>query len=958
MDEIAHPINVKTSILLSRNTPAALVIGAAGFLGSFLIEALLDKGIQVVGVDDFSSSSKENLEKAIRDKNFHLIVANAQSLNLGLDRLDYIFICAGENWDVTSFLKNFSKDRPRILFISWIDLYDKHSDEKFRWFKEEEERLARFAKDNNLNARILRLGQVFGPRMKFDANDPTGRLIHSSIMGEIQKEETLDFSSRSLFVTDAADLMIKSMLKGSTAQRIFDGVNPTPIKVAEIKQVLLDPVWHESRGFTPSELPPWPTPNLEKTRKFLNWKPRVGLVEGLRQTLNYFKDREIKFPKLEMAREKAAAPETEEKWPEDKKRELVGFKAEEVKARKSRKRFKISFSRSKLYLLGAMILIMVGLVYPLAALGWGVLTFRWELKQAADSLSKGEFDKSLSSLALAKVGIDEAKTTIDSLEIIRKLNILNDQFDGADRLLEIGQSSTVSVQGAVRGVQGLYLGLKATTGESTDQPFDHFKDAQLELGAADDNISSALAVLENDEFKKQIPLFFKSQVLKLDDYLNSFNKIIKKAKNVSIILPEIIASNKSYLLLLQNNMELRPTGGFIGSYGLVSFAGGKLNKLEVNDIYAIDGQLKIHVEPPKEIKDDLGQNDWFLRDANFEPDFPTSAKQAEWFFNKETGTEVAGVVALDVTSMENLLQVLGPVDLADYNEKITSDNLFEKAIAHAEQNFFAGSQAKKTFLTALTNQIFDKIFFLPNQNWPGIVTALGKSLQSKHISIFFDDRKLFSYLISQNWAGVLPRPQEAGSGIYADFLAPVDANLGGNKANFYLDRTFDLQTGIGKNGEVSHRLKINYTNNSPSDTWPGGLYKNRFRVYLPIGTKLTKALWGEADITKDATAFVDYDRAGYSMLLPLAPKEQKALILEYSLPSTLEFAGDGASSKATYRLDVIKQAGTLKDPFSWKIDYPINYQVQSPVQSIGPQEQTINTDLQEDRSFEITFTRT
>lgn len=938
VDQQGKDINSNTRILLARNKPVALVVGAAGFLGSNLVDQLLEKGIQVLGCDNFSTGVRLNLETAIKDKNFHLIDESAQRLSLDLDRLDYIFIVCGRDWNIDNILKLFLEKRARCLFVSWIDLYDKREGGQFGWFKETELNLAQFAKGYNLNARILRLGPVFGPRMRFDTKDPIIRLLHSQLLGEIQKEEALDFSSRALFVSDASDLMIKSILSGSTAQRIFDGVLPTPIKVTDIKQVLLDPLWHEEKGFVAQELPPWTTPNLLRTMKFLNWRPKVGLVEALRETMGYFKDKEIEVGEEKL---ETGGKEEQKEWKEEKKRELEGLRAPEYVPKIPKKGAKFSLPRSKIYLLGALVLIIAGLIYPLLSLGWAVATFRREVQNATGYLAKGDFDKSLSSLAKAKLGIDEVESTVDSLEVVRKGGILNEQFAQADRSLSLAKSLVISAQSTVRGVESLYLGLKAATGEIQTSPFKYFSDANIQLNFADNYLSQALARGK-------------------DEYLENFDTLVKKAKAASILLPRIVASNKSYLILLQNNMELRPGGGFIGSYGLITFEDGKLKRLEVNDIYAIDGQLSIHVEPPKEIREDLGQKDWFLRDSNFEPDFPTSAKQAEWFFNKETGVSVAGVIAVDITAMENLLDILGPLDLADYrdtkgtDEKITAQNLFEKAITHAEQGFFPGSQAKKSFLTAITAQTFNKLFFLPNQNWAGIVAALGKSLESKHISIFLDDPRLFSYLVSQNWSGVLPRAQEKKEGLFVDFLAPVEANFGANKANYYLDRTYDLETSLGKEGEVKHRLKINYTNRSPSDTFPAGRYKNRLRVYLPFGTKLNRVLWGETNITKDVSAFVDFGRSGYSMLLELAPKQQQALILDYEIPGKLEFK-DG---KATYRLDIIKQAGTLKDPLNFKISYPINYQVVSEkAQKIGPQEQTINTDLSKDRSFEVVFSK-
>ena len=120
--------------------------------------------------------------------------------------------------------------------------------------------------------------------------------------------------------------MIRTIFAGSTAQKIFDGVLLKPIKVEEIKLILLDPVWHESKDFTPMELPPWPTPNLDKTVKFLNWQPRHKLVSSLRQTLSYFKEEEIGIPELEDGDLKLEIGQKQENWKEEKKKELESLK--------------------------------------------------------------------------------------------------------------------------------------------------------------------------------------------------------------------------------------------------------------------------------------------------------------------------------------------------------------------------------------------------------------------------------------------------------------------------------------------------------------------------------------------------------------------------------------------------------------------------------------------------------
>ena len=106
----------------------------------------------------------------------------------------------------------------------------------------------------------------------------------------MQKEQVdNDFSTRAIYIDDAINLIIKAIFAGSTSHKIFDGSLLQPIKVSEIKQILLDPIWHEEKGFKPTEIPPWETPNLQKTMTELAWKPKTQVVAAMKETIVYLK---------------------------------------------------------------------------------------------------------------------------------------------------------------------------------------------------------------------------------------------------------------------------------------------------------------------------------------------------------------------------------------------------------------------------------------------------------------------------------------------------------------------------------------------------------------------------------------------------------------------------------------------------------------------------------------------
>lgn len=995
MEELSSAINQNNSILVSRNLPLALVVGVAGFIGSRLAEELISKNIQVVGIDDFSTGSKKNLQELIKSNKFHLLSKNITNKDffdkLELSHLDYLFFVADDEnphnllnkglGNVLEYVKSLkenkkdderhkdsyahhkSNEKPRIVFVSKISLYGNKLEQKDEVLKEAEIRFARYVKHYKLNARIVRLAAVYGPRMHFRNDDPVGRLIQAAVLGKLEDENSSqDFSSRDLYVDDAVNLIIKSALSGGTAQKIYDGANINPIKVSEIKQILLDPEWHKRRDFKVSELPPWASPNLVKTMKELSWRVHTNVVDDLAKTLEYFKENKIEVPKLEekLPFENVKGWSFKDYQPISEGKDEGELREEEEIEEKEEKKIEEESKKKKgvkpkVLLMAALLLIFAGLILPFVSLSVGAFTIRENLKYAAKSLEAGDFDKADSELKKATQTTGELKNILGMLAIFKKMGVAPGEIERVESLTDLVDEGIDGVNQAVAGTESLYQATKVISGESRDDAKPLYEKSQIDLTGASGKIAKIQARLNDEGYVNQYPGFIKVRMEDLGNKLNSYSELVDKARSASFLLPQITAidGKKSYLVLLQNNLELRPGGGFIGSYAKLDFENGRLINIKVDDIYNLDGQLKDVIAPPAEIKTDLGQDRFYLRDSNTEADFPTSARQAEFFYKKITGENVNGVFAMDLSSSARLLNAVGGLDLPEYSEHVDGDNLFERAITHAEVNFFPGSQAKRNYLTSLQLQLFNKIFYLSNQNWPAIIQAVGDSLEQKHMMVYLADPSLFSFLVSENWAGVLPRGSEVVEGQTNDLLAISESNMGANKSNYYLDRKIDLKVAIGKESELFHTLTINYKNNSPSTVFPAGAYKNRIKIYLPLGAKLTKVTFGDEDITKNVGVFSDYGRTGFSTFVTINPKEEKRLVYEYQLSGPLSFK----DRVANYRLDVIKQPGTNWDQFNFNFTYPIHMSlVKVPSQAaVSDQDVTISTDMVVDRAFDISL---
>ncbi|MCL5784414.1 MAG: DUF4012 domain-containing protein [Patescibacteria group bacterium] len=939
--------------MLSRNTPVAFVVGAAGFLGSHLVEKLLDKGIQVVGVDDLSSGSLENLEDAVKNKKFHLFNQTA-NLDLPQDfpRLDYAFFLITDTIPQSEYLLAFGKFlercqkfKARIVLVSSIEFYDNQKEVESS-LREAEKNLAKFSLDHKINARVVRLSTIYGPRMKLGSENPVTRLIKSAAKGELQKESTpLDFTTRDLYIDDAVTLLIKAVMHGSTAQKIYDGALRYPVKVSEIKQVLLDPVWHENQGFVPTQLPPWPTPNLEKTEKELLWKPQKNVIEALKLTLNFFRDHpELidtapsipKNPPKELGEKEILL----EEFRTGKKTESPNLK-KEILAEKNSETFKKAKRVAGIFL--GVALITYALIIPLTTLVIGVIGVKEHIKNSTQQAAAGNFDLAKNEAEKAREGVGEMEGVLKSLAVAREIGILQSQFQAADQLLQLLDKTTEAIQSSIEGTQMLSEGMKIISGENDGDLPTLLGDASLKLSQADRDLGFVSGRLDDDKFMEIVPGQLQGRVEDLKSKVNFYQQVVGYGRSLSFILPQVIAldGRKSYLILLQDNTTLKPTGGQLVSYAQITFDHGKLMEVKADDVANLDKNLTEHVDPPTELKKDLGVNNWSLADSNFEADFPTSAHTASWFYQKEGGERVSGVVALDLNAAAKLIELTGPLNLSSPKETIDSNQFTDKVMAQGKG---------ENILTPVLKELVNRMFFLTKQNWPQLSQTLNEQFGQKHFMVYLADPALFSYLISQNWVGAIPRQVKEGAGERNEFLAVSEANMGSDRANYYIQRNIELKSTIDSNFNVTHQLVISYNNQSPSNDWPGGIYRDRVKIYLAGGSQLTKASWGDEDITTKVSPFADFGRAGYSTLIELAPKEQKKLVLAYK--DFRSFKLDGNNLK--YQLRVIKQPGTDKDNFSFTLNYPPSLTGTLGADPNGDSHEiSFNTDLSFDRSFEI-----
>ncbi|PIS09544.1 hypothetical protein COT75_01005 [Candidatus Beckwithbacteria bacterium CG10_big_fil_rev_8_21_14_0_10_34_10] len=326
------------------------------------------------------------------------------------------------------------------------------------------------------------------------------------------------------------------------------------------------------------------------------------------------------------------------------------------------------------------------------------------------------------------------------------------------------------------------------------------------------------------------------------NYLSWKNKaqFIKPLKEFNEFLPQLVGIGKetNYLVLLQNNWELRPSGGFMGSYGKLSFKNGGLTNIKVEDIYVPDGQIPGHVDPPEPIQKAFKQGFWKLRDSNWEIDFMTASKQILWFFEKGGEKDINGLIALNFIFLKDLLDVFGPINLVDYKLDINSSNFVNLAQEKAQADFFPGSSQKKDFLSSLTKELIFRFKDINYKESFQLLKVIFKNLNQKQILLSFNSKVVNQYFSKFNWTGEIKRLCSDKENIVTDYLYLVETNLGANKANCCLERKVEQNISF-ENSLLKEKLILGYKNNSPEkkpsppQSW-GGIYENYLRILIPL----------------------------------------------------------------------------------------------------------------------------
>ena len=462
--------------------------------------------------------------------------------------------------------------------------------------------------------------------------------------------------------------------------------------------------------------------------------------------------------------------------------------------------------------------------------------------------------------------------------------------------------------------------------------------------------------------------------------LEKLPALVENLRNISKAAPIIAEAlgesrPQKYLLIFQNNQEMRATGGFIGTYGILDIKEGKIKNLFIDGVYNADGQLLEKIIPPEPIKKISAS--WSMHDANWFPDWPTSASKIVSFYEKTGGATPDGVISFTPTAIEKILDVTGPIEMPEYNLVINSGNFIETIQWQTEKGYDKKLNQPKKILADFAPKLLNKISNLETKKMFEILRALEEALEEKHILIFSFDPKIQNFITEKGWAGQVLKTDK-------DYLSVINSNINGYKTDGVIDERIEHLSEIQPDGTIIDTVIITRRHNGGNNVydWYNKVNCDWMRVYVPQGSELLEAQGHTIEkiqtlkegsdypyFEKDplvseieATMIVDEDsgtkifqesgKTVFANWVFVSPGETVTVVYKYKLPFKIDFSQPADS----WSLLVQKQSGSLGSKFKGGIKIPEDLKIiwRYPDQLIvNSQQLTISSDLKTDRFYGV-----
>lgn len=583
----------------------------------------------------------------------------------------------------------------------------------------------------------------------------------------------------------------------------------------------------------------------------------------------------------------------------------------------------------------------------------GALAARSALTSAKTSIADTDFAQAQADLSSAHDGLAEAQSGASMLKFASYIPWLGTRYDAGVAVLDATEKTVDVLEEAVGIAQDIYSVVAEARATLAWQ----------EPGAADtpihdlpvevkrtlfSRLASSLPSLRTMQVKldlatEDLATFHElSGAAGIDDLIAPFETVLAKLKTgVDFLVPFAgitrefagLDGDRQFLLMFLNDTELRPTGGFLGTYGLLVIRDGDMKSLTTDDTYAVDALVagSSYAAPsPAPIATYLEQPVWYFRDSTWSPDFGAGAKDAIALLRQEIAAsgqpvpQVHGAFGMTTTFLSDLLDFVGPITVEGqtFTAENASDLLeYQVEIAFEQQGILRAD--RKDIVGKLTNAMLDKLLEVPSSRFEEVFALLVEGFSKKEIALYSTDSGTQAVLDDAAWSG------KVSQGNTADVLMVVDANMASLKSDPVVKRTINY-TVVPHNGGFQATAAITYKHEGSFD-WKTSRYRTYTRIYVPAGSTLISS---SGSLVNDAirdpqgtvgaiTTESEFGLTSFGAFTSVEPGQSRTLTFTYQLPASVTTAVAAGS----YSLTMLKQIGA--DPHDVVLRLDFNHALRS-----------------------------
>jgi len=960
---------------IKAQTPISIIVHGANRVGYLTAKTLIDQGCYVIIIDKFNSTTKKYLSELKKSELFDFFdFKGFNSLFKNVKRFDYLFYFLNQKLTQDEFdskeflneskileetLSNTKKYNAKFSLISSLPLNRELANRvnniklsapspysNIELQKYCETLAAEFKDKSNINLRILRLGTVIGSQTEKVDNE----IIHNLLKDATEKSqitikgEGLDIHSL-IHEADATYGILKLTFTDNTRGEVISLANKNNYTTLSLAYKLLELnteaqtirfVENPESQFVIQDLYV-PAPHATK----YGWIQQVSLEDSLvEQIQKYYDNSNKSWDVTEMPR-KEKASKSIVKVGKTKLGETLSklfdplrntFRPEKKREINTKKLFTIFLSS-----LGVLAFTYF-VLYPVIGTAIGLVLINNSTKDLTTSLLDMNQEESMGNIQKLDRNIDRVSNSVGNMYWIFNITNQKELYDNTTQLI---LGSQYTIQGASELITAVYpltkyiqdfqpaLDFQTSTPTTTREYREYLEDIEknsYKLEEASYKISLASEIIKNLN-TSVFPRSLQDKILEVKDVITKLEEGTNTFKETTAFLPELLGvdGRKRYLIFLQNESEIRSTGGWLTSYGVIGIEGGQIRELFVDDIYNADGTLRVQGKtytPPKSMVAGLEITNWSFSLVNWYPDLLDTMSESESFVKDlGKGNNLDGLITMDVAFIQKLLERWEGIEVPGENELITSENMYSK-IFEMHEEFTPGSTQKTTFLANLANEIVKKLLSMNISELLALSDIFEDSLNEKHLQATFQNRDAYNFFTSRNWANSLDSR-------YNNAPIAIDWNWGGNKANLYLDKNYNLNVAIKDLDSIDFAYSITTENSSTVDTYPEGNYVNYQRIYIPSEAKILR-ITGFKD-----NEYATYKESGFRVIagwFNTNIKSTNTLEVSYRVErgdNESNFPLEIQEQNVFLNLNLFKQAGEKRHAYRIDLSYPSTWNLEN-----------------------------